>query len=79
MSDKPGTMHGVSDMHGVRDTGVVTNMPCMSDMSGLIYDHGLCGVGVMLGLCNASISSDISIVSDKPGENDMRGLSGSLI
>jgi hypothetical protein len=46
----------------------------MSDMSGLIYDHGLCDVGDMLGLCNVNISSYISIVSDKPVKNDMRGL-----
>ncbi len=51
----------------------------MSDMSGLIYDQGLCDVGDMVGLYNVSISSDISIVSDKPGKNDMPGLSGSLI
>jgi hypothetical protein len=64
MSDKRGT-NGVSDMHGVRDTSVVTNMPCMGDMSGLIYDHVHCdvgGVSEMLGMCNVSISSDINIV-----------------
>jgi hypothetical protein len=27
MSDKPGTMRGVSDMPGVSDTSVVINMP----------------------------------------------------
>ncbi len=77
MSDKPGTMRGVSDMHSVRDTGVVTNMPCMSDMFRLIYDHGHYDVGdvsEMLGMCNVNFSSDIRLVSDKPGKNDMRGL-----
>jgi hypothetical protein len=75
-------MPGVSDMHGDRDTVVVTNMPCMSDMSRLIYDHGHYDVGdvsEMLGMCNVNFSSDIRLLSDKPGKNDMRGLSGSLI
>jgi hypothetical protein len=78
-SDKlgSGNMPGVSDMHGVGDTGVVINMPCMSDMSGLIYDHGHYDVGdvsEMLRMCNVNISRAIRLVSDKPGKNDMRGL-----
>jgi hypothetical protein len=48
MSDKPGTMRGVSDMPGISDTGVVSNMPGMNDMSRLNYDHGHCDVGAVL-------------------------------
>ena len=49
----------------------------MSDMSGLIYDHGHYDVGdvsEMLRMCNVNISRAIRLVSDKPGKNDMRGL-----
>jgi hypothetical protein len=52
MSDKSGTVRGVSNIPGVSDTGVLINMPYMSDMSGLIYYHVHCDVGIseMLGI-----------------------------